>query len=105
MTWNYRLMRSRTRLPDGSFDEMLAMHEVFYDKSGAINGWTGPIYPRGDTWEDFQKELALYTTDAHCRKSQVLNEWQLPGYSETGAPTTTTHEIVRASRPTNEGKP
>lgn len=36
MSWNYRAMKSLD--VDGS--EILAVHEVYYDKRGRITGWT-----------------------------------------------------------------
>ena len=59
-TWNYRLMRR-----DHSGDETLAVHEVFYDDDGKVEGWTeAPCHPMGATpvglLDDFQQMLEAF---------------------------------------------
>jgi hypothetical protein len=51
MTWNYRVIRT---------DEAFAIHEVFYDSNGEINGWSAdPIAPMGETQDELMKDLEL----------------------------------------------
>lgn len=44
--WNYRFVKQLVG------DEVLiALHEVYYDDDGQVNGWTAePCTIRGDTW-------------------------------------------------------
>ena len=43
MHWNYRLMRR-----EHSGETTVAIHEVFYDDNGDVDGWTeGPCQPMG----------------------------------------------------------
>lgn len=54
MSWNYRVV-----LRDAEF----AIHEVFYEEDGSINGMTvDPVYPRAESLEGLREELERYST-------------------------------------------
>jgi len=68
MSWNYRIIRHETN------DEVwYAVHEVYYDKDGTLNGWTeDPVRFGGNDREDLLKGLAMALRD--CRELPVLEE-------------------------------
>ena len=52
--WNHRLIR---RGGPGE-DPWYRIHEVYYDDSGKISGWTiDPVEPFGETVEEIRQEL------------------------------------------------
>jgi hypothetical protein len=76
MTWNYRVIK---------FEDHLALHEVYYDKSGEVTGWT--IEPArfvcdGDeTATDIAKSLDQARNDAKNRTILIAAEY--PWHSAT----------------------
>lgn len=63
MSWNYRVVEHA-----GEF----AIHEVFYDDTGKVTGWTEtPVYPRAESVEDLAQELARY---AEALKKPVISD-------------------------------
>lgn len=57
MTWNYRVMR--TTDPDGT--HVFAIHEVYYDAGGAIEGWTeNAARPQGETFAELTGDCVAY---------------------------------------------
>ena len=56
-SWNYRVINRA-----GDF----AIHEVFYDESGKVKGWTEtPVFPRAESLEGLAAELACYADAIH----------------------------------------
>lgn len=59
MNWNYRIIEH-----DQSPSSYFAVHEVFYNASGQIKGWTAePISIVGDNLEDTLRILKTMLTD------------------------------------------
>ena len=56
MSWNYRVMRRTER------DETIfAIHEVYYEKDGAIKAWSAdPVHPQGETFGELTEDIAMY---------------------------------------------
>ena len=55
-TWDYRVVH---REVDG--ESVYAIHEVYYDPAGVPTMVTeNPVYPMGETWEEFQRDLNRY---------------------------------------------
>ena len=53
MSWNYRVMRT---------GEELAIHEVFYNEDGSVQGWTStPVCPRAESFDVLRSELERYS--------------------------------------------
>jgi hypothetical protein len=58
MSWNYRVLK--TADPDGT--PVWAIHEVYYDEHGAVNGWTeNSAWPSGETWDELHRDVAMYS--------------------------------------------
>lgn len=61
-TWEYRVTVDR------SGDEpVYAVREVYYSIDGILDGvsWTAdPVYPQGETLDEFQRDLAHYAAAA-----------------------------------------
>ena len=69
MSWNCRLMKRR----EGDVT-VFAIHDVYYDAAGKINGYTAdPVYPIGETWAEFQNSFTLYQKAAQSLKRDVLD--------------------------------
>jgi len=52
-TWNYRVVRTD--------QHGYAIHEVYYDEENRLEYFTcEPIYPTGDTYEEFLEDLQNY---------------------------------------------
>jgi len=57
MSWNYRVMRSTE--PDGT--HVFAIHEVYYDDAGRVNGWIADAaHPQGETFKELTHDLSNY---------------------------------------------
>jgi hypothetical protein len=64
--WNYRLMKRKI---NGKL--LYAMHEVYYDEHGKVNGWTEtPITPYHELKRDVITELRKMMVGA---KQPILN--------------------------------
>lgn len=60
MGWNYRIMLHTGNLPTGGVEKSLAIHGVYYDDSGNLEGWTeSPDYIAGESIEDIKENLEL----------------------------------------------
>ena len=58
MTWNHRVVKYETRNLFGDPDVGYAIHEVFYDNNGNVQGMTSnPVKPCGDTKDELRLEL------------------------------------------------
>lgn len=40
MGWNFRILVTETKMPDGEMERWFAIHEVYYDKNDVPNGAT-----------------------------------------------------------------
>lgn len=50
MTWNYRVCKKKSNLPNGEIVYSYTIHEVYYDNDGKITSVTkDPIYPVGES--------------------------------------------------------
>ena len=71
--WNYRLI-----LHDTDDNPWYGLHEVFYDKGDAVNGWTeNPISficDQDEGPEGIKHDLANAASDADARPPLVLSE-------------------------------
>jgi hypothetical protein len=66
-TWEYRIIKHDT--DEGTY---FAVHEVFYDESGEIKGWTeNPVSFGGDSEKELHRTLQTMIKD--CKKP-VLSE-------------------------------
>ncbi len=64
MSWNYRVVERA-----GEF----AIHEVFYDDTGRVTGWTEtPVFPRAESIEDLAAELERYSEA--IKKPAIVDE-------------------------------
>ena len=58
MTWNHRVVKYETCNLFGDPDVGYAIHEVFYDNNGNVQGMTSnPVKPWGDTKDELRLEL------------------------------------------------
>ena len=58
MTWNHRVVKYETPNLFGDPDVGYAIHEVFYDNNGNVQGMTSnPVKPWGDTKDELRLEL------------------------------------------------
>ena len=58
MTCNHRVVKYETRNLFGDPDVGYAIHEVFYDNNGNVQGMTSnPVKPWGDTKDELRLEL------------------------------------------------
>jgi hypothetical protein len=58
MTWNHRVVKYKTRNLFGDPDVGYAIHEVFYDNDGNVQGMTAnAVSPWGDTKDELRLEL------------------------------------------------
>ena len=58
MTWNHRVVKYETRNLFGDPDVGYAIHEVFYDNNGNVQGMTSnPVKAWGDTKDELRLEL------------------------------------------------
>jgi len=58
--WNYRVIKH-----DEAENPYFAMHEVYYDEIGDIEGWTiESVNPEGDTSEELSQDLDFMIYDA-----------------------------------------
>ena len=58
MTWNHWVVKYETRNLFGDPDVGYAIHEVFYDNNGNVQGMTSnPVKPWGDTKDELRLEL------------------------------------------------
>jgi hypothetical protein len=58
MTWNHRVVKYETRNLFGDPDVGFAIHEVFYDNDGNVQGMTShPVKAWGDTKDELRLEL------------------------------------------------
>jgi hypothetical protein len=55
MTWNYRVVH---REIDG--EDVYAIHEVYYTAGVPDMVTENPIYPMGETWDEFRADLNSY---------------------------------------------
>lgn len=56
--WNYRTIKQTFRTEAG-VTETYRIHEVYYDDSGKIDGWSqGPIAPYGESIEELKADLS-----------------------------------------------
>lgn len=70
MTWNHRIIKHDIKKP-----AYFAIHEVFYEEDGKINGWTqDPIDISGESREEILRILKQISLDI---KTPVLNESKL----------------------------
>jgi hypothetical protein len=59
--WNYRVVRTTTEHYDGEKEASFAIHEVHYSKEGKPILFTAdPMYPRGETLEEFKDDLEKF---------------------------------------------
>lgn len=74
-TWNYRIIKH-----DKSEPAYFAIHEVYYDEKGKIQGWTAdPIEIAGDSKQEVLETLKHMIDDA---KQSVLKESELEKKSQ-----------------------
>lgn len=60
VTWNYRVLRRRTKDIFGREVESYGVHEVYYDDDGEPSSCTmNSVGPSGDTFEDLAADLRL----------------------------------------------
>ena len=58
MMWNHRVVKYETRNLFGDPDVGYAIHEVFYDQDGNVNGMTSnAVAPWGDTKDELRHDL------------------------------------------------
>lgn len=60
MSWNYRVCRHYSTLPDGTVEDYYRIHEVYYDKRGKITAVSvDGIDPHGLTLTGLKKDLSM----------------------------------------------
>lgn len=86
MSWNHRVIRRKSGL--GFEPEFIyAVHEVYYDENGEIDGWTEqPVSPAGDDLEQLSGDLSRFSaalrlpvleeleSDGNCKLVEVVPE-------------------------------
>lgn len=77
MTWNNRIIKSKKHTEFGgkevtSFKNHYSIREVYYDKKGNIEGWTGDfLNPIGESLEELK---VYYDQWAEAFKAPVLEQ-------------------------------
>lgn len=74
MTWNYRLVRHRTR---GT--TWYGLHEVYYNQRKRAYLWDSKANVIGDTVKEIVGSLAMMLRDATKSDVPILNKSQMPG--------------------------
>jgi hypothetical protein len=75
MTWNHRVIKYQTRNLFGDPDVGYAIHEVFYNNNGEVQGMTAEaVRPWGDTKDELRLEL--------MRMLEALNKPDLDYHDE-----------------------
>jgi hypothetical protein len=61
MSWNHRVIRRKSGL--GHEPEFIyAVHEVYYNENGEIDGWTAqPVSPAGDDLKQLGSDLSRFS--------------------------------------------
>lgn len=61
MSWNYRVMKRKHKLPSGGTEDEFGIYEVYYNNKGKVDGWTeDSVAPHGETLEELKKAFDLY---------------------------------------------
>lgn len=56
-TWNYRVLRKEHASGEVTFQ----IHEVFYDETGKIDGWTkDPVQPLGESLGELREDIRYF---------------------------------------------
>lgn len=67
-TWNYRVIRREHKTGDATFQ----IHEVYYDESGNIDGWTKEaVEPSGETIGELREDIRYFHS---AFRKEVLEE-------------------------------
>ncbi|TAL43904.1 MAG: hypothetical protein EPN89_14955 [Methylovulum sp.] len=71
-TWNYRVIRKQHETGESvSFQ----IHEVYYDESGAIKGWTEkPVQPSGESIGELREDIGYFLT---AFRKDVLERYEV----------------------------
>ena len=66
MTWAYRIVKC---------DHQYQIHEVYFDENSKPEGFSKkPVFPRGDTIEDFKADLKRYAEAIEHTAYRVLDD-------------------------------
>ncbi len=57
MSWNYRVLATDFKRPNGESEIELAVHEVYYDKEGNPNGYTKEKTVNGESTKSLRWSL------------------------------------------------
>ena len=57
MSWNYRVVKTVTKIPLGDMDISYGIHEVYYDSNGTIINISEIAYPISDDLEGLKWNL------------------------------------------------
>ena len=72
-TWNYRVLRKEHKSGEVTFQ----IHEVFYDETGRINGWTkDPVQPSGEILSELREDIRYFLS---AFRKDVLEEVNAEG--------------------------
>lgn len=77
MSWNYRLIRHRSRR-NGIDETWYGLHEVYYDKKGKMNLWAPDPEVQGESPKEVVATLAAMLRDA-TKDVPILREKEMPG--------------------------
>ena len=81
MTWNYRVIKHKTKTNSGIIYTSYGLHEVSYDNKNKIVGWCPKAEAVGETAKELVAILKLMLSDAEKhlnKKSKVLLESEMP---------------------------
>ncbi len=75
--WNYRVIGDSAPTGGGDFEDVLTIHEVYYDSNDAPHSWSAdPMWPQGESLDGLRAELNRML---EALDKPIINKEDLPG--------------------------